>query len=319
MSRKEGFKLGIEAAAKVAGDLAHDAEQKAKLAAHNEELYQRLFAQARSLRAVETAINALPIPDTPAGDVVELLKRMSDALLNIRPLGGSEMFMAYGDGFIADPEYCERLIVETRQQLHEDRCKIVRLERAASTAPVGDGEYTLHKQPAVFCAYSIFDSHNKRVVVLDAVPGHEYMLPKIMAALNAQPAAPVAGDWMKDAAAEIATYAEDELLEAETLSNPRIASMIARRAPDSGALVEALKEAQRDLIDARDSARVQGDEFRHGQFANAVSRIDTALASKAGGEKLPPVDYSGEPTDADIKAIRDVHAGDVSRLRERGK
>lgn len=50
----------------------------------------------------------------PKPDYKALCKRLSDALLKVRPLGGSEMFIRVGSGedenFIADPDYCGSLI-----------------------------------------------------------------------------------------------------------------------------------------------------------------------------------------------------------------
>lgn len=46
-------------------------------------------------------------------------KQLSNALLRIRPLGGSEMFVKrYGDYF-ADPEYCGKMIEELRAEHFE--------------------------------------------------------------------------------------------------------------------------------------------------------------------------------------------------------
>jgi hypothetical protein len=60
-------------------------------------------------------------------------KLMSDALLELRPLGGSEMFTRVGEEFYADPDYCTRLIREMRQELHELRVAEV---RRSAVAPV---------------------------------------------------------------------------------------------------------------------------------------------------------------------------------------
>ncbi len=45
---------------------------------------------------------------TAAGHTPDIVKRLSDALLKVRPLGGSEMFIRHGDGFVADPDFCAR-------------------------------------------------------------------------------------------------------------------------------------------------------------------------------------------------------------------
>lgn len=55
-----------------------------------------------------------------------LARRLSDALLTVRPLGGSEMFIKVGDDFYADPDYCARLIAEQNDRLHEAKKEAVR-------------------------------------------------------------------------------------------------------------------------------------------------------------------------------------------------
>jgi hypothetical protein len=59
-------------------------------------------------------------------------KRMSDALLELRPLGGSEMFSRVGEEFYADPDYCARLIREMRDELHKLRVAEMRRAKASS-------------------------------------------------------------------------------------------------------------------------------------------------------------------------------------------
>ncbi len=46
------------------------------------------------------------------------LKKCSDALLKVRPLGGSELFVRLGDEYFADPDYCGKLIDELRAKVH---------------------------------------------------------------------------------------------------------------------------------------------------------------------------------------------------------
>lgn len=48
-------------------------------------------------------------------------KRLSDALLTLRPLGGSEMFVRFGEDFYVDPDYCKTIISELRAEVHEAR------------------------------------------------------------------------------------------------------------------------------------------------------------------------------------------------------
>jgi len=42
----------------------------------------------------------------------DFAKRLSDALLKVRPLGGSEMFVKRNNKYYADPSYCGQLIDE---------------------------------------------------------------------------------------------------------------------------------------------------------------------------------------------------------------
>jgi len=57
-----------------------------------------------------------------------LCKRLSDALLKVRPLGGSELFTKIGEGddqeYYADPDYCGKAIEKLRQDLHEARAAL---------------------------------------------------------------------------------------------------------------------------------------------------------------------------------------------------
>lgn len=58
-------------------------------------------------------------------------KRATDALIKVRPLGGSELFMRFDDSTnLADPEWCGRAIDEMRDSLHKQRIENVKLQRA---------------------------------------------------------------------------------------------------------------------------------------------------------------------------------------------
>lgn len=46
-----------------------------------------------------------------------LAKRLSTALLKVRPLGGSELFIKVGDEYYADPEYCGAAIEKMKADL----------------------------------------------------------------------------------------------------------------------------------------------------------------------------------------------------------
>jgi hypothetical protein len=64
----------------------------------------------------------------------DFAKRLSEALLKVRPLGGSEMFVKRNNQYYADPDYCARVIDEMRDNLHKERLSRVRLEKALETA-----------------------------------------------------------------------------------------------------------------------------------------------------------------------------------------
>jgi hypothetical protein len=57
-------------------------------------------------------------------------RRMSDALIKVRPLGGSELFCRVGDDFYADPQFCGAEIDRLRKELHEAKAEIIRLRKA---------------------------------------------------------------------------------------------------------------------------------------------------------------------------------------------
>lgn len=60
----------------------------------------------------------------------EMVKELSDTLLKLRPLGGSECFVSKGDGFyVADTRYFAQLIEQERVSTHEARKGKVRAEK----------------------------------------------------------------------------------------------------------------------------------------------------------------------------------------------
>lgn len=61
-------------------------------------------------------------------------KRLSDALLKVRPLGGSELFVKRNNDYYADPDYCGRMIEEMRNSLDKEIRARIRLERLLETA-----------------------------------------------------------------------------------------------------------------------------------------------------------------------------------------
>lgn len=56
-------------------------------------------------------------------------KELSNALLKVRPLGGSELFVKRNDQYYADPEYCGRMIDEMRTSLDLEIRARIRAER----------------------------------------------------------------------------------------------------------------------------------------------------------------------------------------------
>lgn len=68
-------------------------------------------------------------------DYKVLAKRLSTALLNVRPLGGSELFIKVGDEYYADPDYCGDEIVRIRRELHELRLRIARWNKMPAHPP----------------------------------------------------------------------------------------------------------------------------------------------------------------------------------------
>lgn len=69
------------------------------------------------------------------GQVSDKLKaharKMSDALISVRPLGGSELFVQVDGEFYADPVFCAAAIKSLREDLLEAKMEIVRLRREA--------------------------------------------------------------------------------------------------------------------------------------------------------------------------------------------
>lgn len=64
-----------------------------------------------------------------APEVRNFIKELSDALLKVRPLGGSEMFVHRFGNYYADPNYCGAMIENLTKRLHESRMSEVRTER----------------------------------------------------------------------------------------------------------------------------------------------------------------------------------------------
>jgi hypothetical protein len=61
---------------------------------------------------------------------IEFMKELSDALLKVRPLGGSELFVKRFGTYFADPKYCGAAIEEMSKRLYEARVDAVRWKKA---------------------------------------------------------------------------------------------------------------------------------------------------------------------------------------------
>jgi hypothetical protein len=57
-------------------------------------------------------------------DYRALARKLSDALVKVRPLGGSELFIRVGEEFFADPDYCGREIEKLRRDNHELKMRL---------------------------------------------------------------------------------------------------------------------------------------------------------------------------------------------------
>lgn len=68
--------------------------------------------------------------DAPMTDLITHARAMSEALLKVRPLGGSELFRKVGDEYFADPDYCGAAIDKLRSDLHAARLEIAQLRKA---------------------------------------------------------------------------------------------------------------------------------------------------------------------------------------------
>ncbi len=71
-------------------------------------------------------------------DYKTLVRKLSDALLTVRPLGGSELFMRVGDEFYADPVVCTAEIKKLRDDLHKARAENALLRSRNISEPHGD-------------------------------------------------------------------------------------------------------------------------------------------------------------------------------------
>lgn len=60
---------------------------------------------------------------------IAFMKELSEALLKVRPLGGSELFVKRFGNYFADPVYCGQMIEEMRASLDQEIRARIRLER----------------------------------------------------------------------------------------------------------------------------------------------------------------------------------------------
>lgn len=132
----------VQASAYLANEVASETiENAAKIAGRaidalgiNAGSHDRGWAAVRALKLAGLLAFASPSPipsEAGMADKDAMLKRMSVALLKVRPLGGSELFTKFDGDYIADPEYCGKIIEQMRDELHEARCDIVRQQKAS--------------------------------------------------------------------------------------------------------------------------------------------------------------------------------------------
>lgn len=91
-----------------------------------------------------------PTPVSGEADWKAIAKELSDTLLSLRPLGGSELLTRHGKGdsetYLADAKHFRLVIANTRNELHELKCDAVRQSRSASATPVSAGLDDMGKQ-----------------------------------------------------------------------------------------------------------------------------------------------------------------------------
>lgn len=63
--------------------------------------------------------------------VAAYAKRASEALQKVRPLGGSEMFVQIGDGYLADPQFCGDEIDRLHATVHDLKRDLVAAKRSS--------------------------------------------------------------------------------------------------------------------------------------------------------------------------------------------
>jgi hypothetical protein len=67
-------------------------------------------------------------------EMLAFMKELSNALISVRPLGGSELFVKRFGDYFADPAYCKAAIQENHERYHETMKENVRLRREIAPA-----------------------------------------------------------------------------------------------------------------------------------------------------------------------------------------
>jgi hypothetical protein len=91
-----------------------------------------IFEAAADLIEQQAASLAAKGKEIEARDV--FIKELSDALIAVRPLGGSELFVKRFGRYYADPAYCKAAIVKDADARHEAMSGLVRHRRRAEQA-----------------------------------------------------------------------------------------------------------------------------------------------------------------------------------------
>jgi len=91
------------------------------LRCHSHPGEERRAATERADAAKQGLLAALTAQAAELAEARGLAKKMSDALLKVRPFGGSELFTRVGEEFYADPAYCGGEIDRLRGANHELR------------------------------------------------------------------------------------------------------------------------------------------------------------------------------------------------------
>lgn len=76
------------------------------------------FPKPEDFRRADDAIKTAPALDEYVRGLEQYAQAASEALLKVRPLGGSELFTRVGEQYLADPAYCGNEITSIRERLH---------------------------------------------------------------------------------------------------------------------------------------------------------------------------------------------------------